>query len=414
MSKAVTIIGIGDDGCVGLSSRAVNAVSKCQVLVGGERQLEFFPQHEGAKILLKNGLVKAIAEVSELADENNVCVLASGDPMFYGIGSLIMKKTGAQNCEVIPQPSSISLAFARAGVKWNDAHLVSFHGRPLEGFLTRLKHFNKIGVLTDEKNSPQALAKSILNSELTGWTAWVCENLCGADERIRQFATMEELAACGDISSLNVVIFINESEDWQASAALPNLHEDEFAKRVPKKGLITKKEVRTLSLAEMNLKRNSVIWDVGAASGSVAISAAITAYEGKAYAIETDERCYEFLYDNLKALAVDNVTVIEGRAPDALTDLEDPDAIFVGGSKGSLKDIIELSLQRLKVNGRLVVNAITFENIQEAYQTFKDLKIAVNIVQLNVSRGVPLAHFHRYEPLNPIHIFSCTKPKEES
>lgn len=412
MSKAVTIIGIGDDGCVGLSSRAVNAVSKCQVLVGGERQLEFFPQHEGHKILLKGGLMKAVAEITELADENNICVLASGDPMFYGIGSLIMKKVGTENCEVIPQPSSISLAFAKAGIKWNDAYLTSFHGRPLEGFLTRLKHFNKLGILTDEKNSPQVMAQSILDSKLEGWQAWVCENLCGKEERVRHFKTMEELAKCSDISKLNVVIFINESKEWQASPALPNLHEDEFTKRVPKKGLITKKEVRTLSLAEMNLKKGSVIWDVGAASGSVAISAAITAYEGKAYAIETDERCYEFLYENLKTLAVDNVTVIEGRAPDALEDLEDPDAIFVGGSKGSLKAIIELSLKRLKENGRLVVNAITFENIQEAYQTFKDLEIEVNIIQLNVSRCVPLARFHRYEPLNPIHIFSCTKPKE--
>ena len=163
----------------------------------------------------------------------------------------------------------------------------------------------------------------------------------------------------------------------------------------------------------MNLKRDSIIWDVGAASGSIAISAAISAYEGKAYAIETDERCYEFLYDNLKNLAVDNVEVIEGRAPQVLDEIkDDPDAVFIGGSKGSLKDIIKYSLERLKDNGRLVVNAITFENIQEAYSTFKELKIEFNIVQLNVSRGVPLARFHRYEPLNPIHIFSCTKPKE--
>lgn len=415
MNKAVTIIGIGDDGCIGLSSRAVNAVTQCQVLVGGERQLEFFPQHQGQKIVLKGGIMKAIAEIVALAEDNNICVLSSGDPMFFGIGALIIKKVGLENCLVIPQPSSISLAFARAGIKWNDAHLVSFHGRPLEGFLTRLKHFNKLGILTDEQNSPQVLAQSILDHELDGWQAWVCENLCGTEERIRHFQSMAELSECSDISPLNVLILINESDEWQPSPALPSLHENEFAKRVPKKGLITKKEVRTLSLAEMNLKRDSIIWDIGAASGSIAISSAITSYEGKSYAIETDERCYEFLYENLKTLAVDNCQVIEGRAPEVLDDLKDaPDAIFVGGSKGSLKTIIEYSLKRLNKHGRLVVNAITFENIQEAYQTFKDLKVDVSIVQLNVARGVPLAHFHRYEPLNPIHIFSCTKPKELS
>ena len=410
MSHAVTIIGIGDNGCVGLSSQAVNAVAQCQVLAGGERHLEFFPQFEGKKISFKGGLMKAVVEIVESSAENNICVLASGDPMFYGVGSLLIKKMGHENCLVLPQPSSIALAFSRAGLKWDDAEIVSLHGRSREGFLTRLKHFKKIAVLTDDKNCPAALAKYMLDHGLKNWRSHVCENLAGVDERIRTFESLEDLSSCEDISPLNVLILENTNSAWQPAANFFSLHEDEFAKRLPKKGLITKKEVRTLSLAELNLRRDSIVWDIGAASGSIAISAAITAYEGRSYAIEVDEKSLVFCRENIETFAVDNVRVIAGRAPEILSDIEDdPDAIFVGGSKGSLRAIIEYSLSRLKTGGRLVVNAITFENVQEAYQTFKDLEIKAETTLLSVSRGVPLAHYHRYEALNPIHIFSCTK-----
>ena len=105
MNKALTIIGIGDNGCVGLSSQAVNAVAQCQVLAGGERQLEFFPQFEGKKILFKGGLMKAVAEIVECCEENNVCVLASGDPMFFGIGSLLIKKSVRKIPLCCPSPA---------------------------------------------------------------------------------------------------------------------------------------------------------------------------------------------------------------------------------------------------------------------------------------------------------------------
>ena len=164
----------------------------------------------------------------------------------------------------------------------------------------------------------------------------------------------------------------------------------------------------------MQLRRDSVIWDIGAASGSIAISAALTAYEGKSFAIEVDEKSLVYCRENVQSFAVDNVEIIAGRAPEVLTDIEDaPDAVFIGGSKGSLREIIEYSLRKLKPGGRLVLNAITMENIQEAYSTFRELDIDFEMAQVAVSRGVTLARYYRYEPLNPIHIFSCTKPERE-
>ena len=167
--------------------------------------------------------------------------------------------------------------------------------------------------------------------------------------------------------------------------------------------------MRALSLASLQIRRTDTIWDIGAASGSVAIEASSLANEGQVYAIEVNEECLGYCRDNVKTQGADNVHVIAGRAPEALDNLPQPDAIFVGGSKGSLSEIIRYSIRRLSPGGRLVVNAVTMENIQEAYTIMQELKLDPDITQVQISRGVPLARFHRYEALNPIHIFSATK-----
>ena len=405
--KAVSVIGIGDDGCVGLSARAANAVAAADVLAGGERHLAFFPQFRGERIVLKEKLGEAIDRIAELAHERTVAVLASGDPLFFGVGALVIKKVGAEHVEILPAPSSVQLAFARAGIKWDDAAVLSLHGRSREGLLTRLRRHRKVALLTDEESSPRWIALHLSMHGQLGWRAWVCENLGGADERVRSF-TVEELAACQDIGPLNVLL-LQRPEGWQPPPSMSFLHEDDFAKRMPKKGLITKRETRCLSLAMLQLRPDSVMWDVGAGSGSVAIEAALLAYEGRVFAVEVDPEGVEICRDNVRAHAVDNVRVIAGRAPEALAELPDPDAIFVGGSKGSMAEIVDVALARLKPGGRLVVNAITLDNVGEAYKCLRASGREPEVLMLNVSRAEPLARYMRWEAQNPIHIFAVTK-----
>lgn len=407
--RAITLVGIGDDGCVSLTSRAVSAVTKAGVLVGGERHLEFFPQFHGERIVLKGGLSTVLDRVAELAEEQNVCVLASGDPMFFGIGGLVIKRLGAEHVEILPQPSSVQWAFARAGLKWDDAAFLSLHGRSAEGFLTRLRRHAKVAILTDENTSPPVLARRMTEHGETAWIAWVCENLGGPDERVRRF-TVEDLAACQDIGPLNVLLLVRSDPSWRVPCTIPFLHEDAFAKRMPKKGLITKREVRLLSLAAMGIRPDSVIWDIGAGSGSVSVEAALLAPEGRVYAIEVDQEGVEMCRENLRAHAVDNVRVIAGRAPEVLADLEPPDAVFVGGSKGSIEEIIDIVFDRLQPGGHLVVNAITLENAGETYQVLRRRGLVPEVTLLQVSRAEPLAHYLRYEALNPIQIFAVSKP----
>ncbi len=409
--RAITVIGIGDDGCASLTSRAVNAVMQAGVLVGGERHLEFFPQFQGEKILLKGGVASVLDRVAQLAEEQNVCILASGDPLFFGIGSVVIARLGAEYVEVLPQPSSMQWAFARAGLKWDDAACVSLHGRSSEGFLTRLKGQAKVAVFTDEKNSPSVLAQRMVAHGETAWVAWVCEHLGGPDEKVRRF-DVAALAACQDIGPLNVLLLVRSDPAWRAPATIPFLHEDRFAKRMPKKGLITKREVRLLSLAAMGIRPDSVVWDIGAGSGSVSIEAALLAPKGLVYAIEVDPEGVEICRENLLAHAVDNVRVIAGRAPEALAGLEAPDAVFIGGSKGSMEEIIDVVMDRLQPGGHLVVNAITLENVAETYQALRKRGLVPEVTLLQVSRAEPLARYMRYESLNPIQIFAVEKPSQ--
>ena len=408
MNKAVTIIGMGDDGCLGLSSRAVNAVARAQVLAGGERHIAFFPQFSGEKIVFKNGIGEALDRIAELAAEHNVCILASGDPLFFGIGAMVIRRIGGEHVEILPQPSAMQWAFAKVGLKWDDAVLMSFHARSREGFLTRLRGHAKAACFTDDENSPAVLAAHLLEYGQEGWRAWVCENLGGVDERVREFR-LADLARCGDIAPLNVLILQRFDPHWQPPPSIPFLHEDVFAKRVPKTGLITKREVRMLSLAAMQLRPQSVVWDIGAGSGSVSIEAAMIAGEGRVYAIEADPEGLEICRENVKSHAVDNVRIIAGAAPGVLAELEDPDAVFVGGSNGSLREIIAIALRRLRPGGRLVVNAVTLDNVCEAYEAFRGEGLTPEVTLLNVARGEPLAHYLRYEALNPIHIFAATR-----
>lgn len=411
--RAVTLIGIGDDGCRSLTSRAIGAITGAQVLVGGSRHLAFFPEFEGERILLEGGLSKALDAVARLAEENTIAVLASGDPLFFGVGSLVLKKVGAEHVDVIPQPSSVQLAFARVGLKWDDAQFFSVHGRPLAGLANRLRNCSKAAILTDATNNPRAIAEHLLRYQRDEFLAWVCENLGGPGERVRSY-TLAQLAEEQDTEALNVLLLSRAESPTLAQAApvIPFLPEEAFAKRMPKKGLITKQEVRLLSLAKLGLRRDSVVWDIGAGSGSVAIEAALLAPEGRVYAIEVDPEGVSICRENAVQHGTDNVTVIAGRAPEALSDLETPNAVFVGGSKGSMAEIVRVVAACLRPGGRLVINAITLENVAETYAALKAAKLPVDVTLLQISRAVPLARYLRFEALNPIHVYAAHKPLE--
>ncbi len=409
---ALNLIGMGEGGCSSLSSRAFNLITTSHVLAGSERLLRFFPDYHGKKIAIEGKLSLFLDDLFEESAESTVTILASGDPLFFGIGSLVTKRFGVEHVTIVPHVSSMQMAFAAVGWSWTEAYLGSYHGRDMAGLVNVIQHHATVGLFTDPINPPRAISLRLVEFNDTQWDAVVCENLEGPEQRIRHFSILE-LSEITDISSLNVVL-LKRHAPQVPKAAIPFLDEDDFAHRSPLHGLITKREIRALSLACLGIHSKTLLWDVGAGSGSVAIEAAKIATQGKAYAVECDPEGVELCEFNIRHHHTDNVTVIKGLAPDALRDLPDPDAVFVGGSKGALQNILGLALDRLRLGGRLVVNAVTLENVNEAYQFFKQRKLQPNIIMVNISRGKPLAgKYTRYDAMNPIHIFSIEKTHAE-
>jgi precorrin-6Y C5,15-methyltransferase (decarboxylating) len=475
-SHQLTVVGMGEAGCQGISSQAFNAVVQADVLVGAQRYLDFFQDFHGETIQMGEGGLKlkdVLASIRTLLPHKRVVVLASGDPLFFGIGSLLVREF--PGTQIMPHPSSVQLAAARLGWRTEDLDVWSYHGRPVRDFLHRLRYVPRVAILTDQESSPKRLAQLILEERSflkvpqlvsptsdakkssststtmtpyslvhTHWRCWVAESLGSVHESLKSFSLEELAGATEDFQPLNILLLercskpleeggdIKDSPDDQGPGGrevrgstdggevadfpvmvFPYLPEDAFAKRVPKLGLITKREVRVLSLAALGLRPGGVLWDLGAGSGSVGIEALLMARDLKVFAVECDPECVTMCEINARQMGLDlrgSYQVIPGLAPDVFESLPDPDHVFVGGSKGRLQDIIAKSYGRLKPGGRLVVNAITLDNVQEAYQGFLNLGLVPELSVVNVSRGIPLAgRYLRYEALNPVHIFWSTK-----
>jgi precorrin-6B C5,15-methyltransferase / cobalt-precorrin-6B C5,C15-methyltransferase len=410
--RAVAIVGVGADGCAGLSARAVNAVAGASVLAGGARHLAFFPQFAGERIVLGKDLAAEVDRIAAAADEHAVCVLASGDPLFFGVGARLLERLGAEHVDVVPHPTSAQWAFARAGLAWDDAALLSVHGRSFAGVAARVRRVRKAAVLTGGASAPAALARHLVEHGERGVAAWLCEDLGGPAERVRRFASLEDLAAAGDTAPLNVVLLVRDDPAWRPPPSLPHLREDALAMRRPRAGLVTKREVRAVALATLAVRPDAVVWDVGAGSGSVAIEAASLALDGRVYAVERDPESAAHCRVNARAHGMDHVIVVEGPAPAALADLEPPDAVFVGGSGGALDAIVATALARLRPGGRIVVAAVTFETLEAARRALSAAGARPEVTLLSVARGAPVGALERLDPLTPVFLVAASRPGE--
>jgi precorrin-6Y C5,15-methyltransferase (decarboxylating) len=404
--RPVTVVGVGADGRAGLSARALEAIAGARALAGGERHLAAFPEFAGERIPLGKGLDGALARLADVARSGRCCLLASGDPLFFGVGARAVEALGAERVEILPQPSSLQWAFARLGLAWDDAALLSLHGRPRDGFLARLRRRAKVACFTDAANSPPALARHMVEHGERGWTAFVCERLGEPGERVRSFRP-EALADCADVDPLNVLILVRD-RGWRPPPVIPFLPDETFATR---NGLLTKREVRLAALAALRLAEGSVLWDVGAGSGSVAIEAALLVPEGRVHAVERDPEMLGHLAANVRSHAADNVRIVAGAAPEALDGLEPPDAVFVGGSGGDLAAVLARAVDALRPGGRIVVNAALLDTLDTARRFLAARGLAAEVTLVSIARGTPIAGSLRLDPLSPVHVVAATKPE---
>lgn len=398
MTTSIKLIGIGDNGEASLSEEARTWIASSDVLVAGERVMKFFNTYQGHKIIIKGGLKQVVEKI--LAASGNVVILASGDPLFYGIGQYLSTKVPL---EIYPYVSSMQLAFARCQMSWQDAKVISLHGRPIKGLAQKINGERKVALLTDEVNSPNAIANYLFDFGFDEYEAFVAENLEGSNERCRYF-TIEEMRHAS-FSPLNVVILRAKMlpKVWTLG-----IDDEAFSQRKPDKGLITKKEIRVLAIQQMNLKKQSIVWDIGTCTGSIGIEAGRIANEGAIYAIEKNEADLANCLENQRKFRVD-MTAIHGKAPERLDEFPNPDAVFLGGTGGNMKELLTICAQRLNEKGRIVLNATTIENLAKAVAIFKELGLHVQIIQAQIARSKPILDMTRFVPLNPIFIITASK-----
>lgn len=406
MDKLIYVIGIGEDGAGGLTPQSLRRVQESEVLLGGERQLSFFSRYSGEKIVLQGGLERFADKLDGLYRERQTVVLASGDPLFFGIAGYLVRRFGAQQVEVVPHYSSVQLAFARLGDSWQDAELISLHGRPMAGLAQRIDGRPKVALLTDEVNNPAVIAAYLLEFGMLEYEAFVCERL-GGPEEVCGFWELDEMAH-QSFAALNVVILRRKAESTAGMRRGFAYPDEAFEQRKPDKGLITKREVRALVLSELNLAENAVVWDIGSGSGAVAAECARLARCGKVFALEKERLNLPNMEANRRKFRAD-YTIVHCKAPEGLDKLPDPDAVFIGGSGGELADIIAHAAARLQPGGVIVVSAITIETLYGSMEALRAAGLNPRVTHLQASRGKPILGMTRLEGMNPVYVVSGTK-----
>ncbi|HEX9016032.1 MAG TPA: precorrin-6y C5,15-methyltransferase (decarboxylating) subunit CbiE [Chloroflexota bacterium] len=411
----VLVVGIGEDGLAGLGSEARQAIESADLLIGTGRLLAMVPTGHAERRAANPGTEESLRLAEVAVGSRRVVVLASGDPGFFGVGKLYFRRLGRERVGIVPHVSSVQLAFARIGESWEDAALLSVHGRSLQGLVPAVRRSGKVAILTDERNSPPAIARELLAAGVDGYRAHLCENLGGREERVTEMGLAE--LADAETAPLSVLVLIRDATAGPREAGAAWRHgipDEEFEQRRPRRGLITKLEVRMAVLGLLQLREDSTVWDVGAGSGSVAIEAGFVARAGTVYAVERDTESVGIVRRNVAQFGATNVEVIEGAAPEALVSLPGPDAVFVGGSGGRLAEILGTALARLRPGGRIVVGAASIETVGLAARTLREHGLDAAVTMIQASRSKDLAGLTHLEALNPVFLISTQFSKREA
>lgn len=447
MQGPIHVIGIGLDGAKGLSALSRSVIEQAAVLVGSDRHLSYFPDHPAQRIRFGN-LQEAIASVNRwlataqvetqhpaalqsadtkepMASAFSIVILVSGDPLFFGLGRLLLKSFSPGQLTFYPHVSSVQLAFNRLKMPWHDATIVSLHGRMPDELIPALKKGQeKIAVLTDGVHTPEAIARLIQSLALAiRYRVWVCENLGDPQERIQSFA-VDELAGLQEtqFAALNVVILVRQvATAPQSLEDMPivGIADQHFASFSDRPGLMTKREVRTLIMGELHLQPHQVIWDIGAGTGSVSIEAARLNPTATLYAIEKTAIGARLIKDNLQRFKVENVIAIHGSAPEAMVSLPAPDRVFLGGSGGHLCGILNACGAALNVGGLMVIAVATLEHQAKVMQWLEHQRWAEqtvswthHILSIQLSRSMPIGSLTRLNPLNPVTVLTLKKGQD--
>lgn len=408
-SPTVLLVGLGQ-GRDDLSARVLRWLERAEVLAGGKRHLDAFPEFKGEKIPLRAPLEEFLHALKKSSEQKRVAVLASGDPLFYGIGRRLARYLGKEHLLAFPNVTSLQALFAALGEAWDDVTVLSLHGGARLSnpalWLRTVRTASKVALLTDPHRTPAWIAEQLLEMGVADRSLIVAENLGLPSERIHHLSL--EAARNRSFSPLNIVVVVRQKPSRRAASVRPRLPlfglpESAFEHEA---GMITKMEVRAVVLAQLHLEPDLVLWDLGAASGSVSIEAARLVPLREAFAVEKDSDRYEALQRNIKAFGLAEVRALQGRASEVVGRLPDPDRVFIGGSGEDLPEVLRQVSERLRAGGRVVQTAVTLDTLETARSFWGGKPFAMSILQLQVNRSAPIAESLRFEALNPVFILS--------
>lgn len=386
-----------------LTPAARERIESAEILVGGHRHLAAFPAHPAEKRTIDRNLRETIAWIGERMADRRVVVLASGDPLFYGIGPLVCRRLGAEIVRFLPNITAVGAAFSRIGEPWQDAEVVSLHGRDAASALVAaLSRNGKIAVFTDPERHPGWIAKFLTDRNEGGIRMCVLENLGDPAERIRWFSPAEAMGE--QFADPNLVVLRREATVAPPPAPRIGLPESDFSHE---EGLITKAEVRAISLSKLRLHApDFTLWDLGAGAGSVGVEAATFLPAGRVFAVEKKPDRIAHIQENRNRFGLRNLETLQADLPEGLEQLPDPDRIFVGGGGRNLPEILRAAGARLRPGGVVVVNTVLLPNLIAAEETLRELGLETEAIQVQVSRGRAMPWGRRLEALNPVWVIS--------
>jgi precorrin-6Y C5,15-methyltransferase (decarboxylating) len=397
----LAVVGVGEDGLEGLTPAARQLVAQAAFVVGGKRHLALAGPLKAETMTWPSPIENALDAI-EAHRGRSACVLASGDPFFFGVGALLMRSFRADEMISIPAPSAFALAASRLGWSQQDCALLTVHGRPLEAIIPHLQPSARILALSWDDATPAKLAALLTRQGMGRSKLTICEAMGGPSERIR--TTEARAFALDNVAALNTialeVVAEHGSRILPRAAGLP----DEWFEH---DGQITKREIRAMTLSVLAPRRGEVLWDVGSGSGSVAIEWMLADPANKAVAIDLRDDRAERIARNALSFGVPGLSVVTGEAPHLFADLVPPDAIFIGGG-ASAPGMIERACDALAAGGRLVVNAVTLET-QVACVAWR-ARWGGELTQIAIAHAEPVGRYSGWRAAMPIVQWRFVKP----
>ncbi len=395
----IYVLGVGPEG---LSPAGEECLHKASMVFGAERFS--FMVHEDKPLRPVMPVKKLIEDLKACSGPGDVVVLASGDPLFFGIGRVLLRELSVERLCFIPSVTSVQLACSELKIPWDDLISLSFHGRD-SGIIEELYPYlksqdrTKIALLTDPVNTPRKIAQALLDAGLEGLTIHVAEDLGGSSQKTGSYSL--EHASSRDFHPLNVVLLTGKIK-WATGGF--GRSEDAYQHRG---GLITKAEVRSVVLGALEIPSKGVMWDIGACSGSVSVEAAGLAPGLRIIAVEKNKERIEDIKANIRRYQTLNVFPIEGSAPEVLEGLTEPDRVFIGGGGGDLPSILKKVVRRLKGRGPIVATAITLESLMLLSDKLALDGFRIEVSQVQVSRLRPLGQGRILSAHNPVFVIKA-------